>query len=413
MSAAPTPVEVIAARTDGDVTVGTLYPSFRRGVGTATFIHSDGWLADPRAFALDPALPLVSGHLPTPVGLPLFNALRDSAPDRWGRTLIARHERLAAEQEGRAPRALSEVDLLLGVRDDLRTGALRFRTDPAGPFLAPDDRGVPALVDLGALVAAVDGIESDAATIAEVRRLVHAGSSLGGARPKAHVRTGSGRLAIAKFPSRANDEWDVIAWEKVALDLAALAGVRVPPSELLHVDGRSVLVVERFDRRADGTRVGYRSGLTMLEAREGETRSYLDLAEAIEQHSPATSEDLAELWRRIVLSILIANTDDHLRNHAFLHAGGTSWRLSPAFDLNPDPSPGPRHLSTAVDEARTDASVDLALGVAPAFRLDRDAAERILGEVRGAVERWQDVARRHGLDRRERDRMAPAFGGSA
>jgi serine/threonine-protein kinase HipA len=403
------PVEVIAARDDGDATVGTLYPSQRRGVGTATFVHADTWLSDPSAYPLDPALPLVSGHIPTPVDLPLFNAMRDCAPDRWGRTLLARLERLESAEQARTPRALSEVDLLLGVRDDLRTGALRFRTGPDGPFLAPDDRGVPALVDLGAMVAAADDIESDVATIAEVRRLVRAGSSLGGARPKAHVRTADGRLAIAKFPSRANDEWDVMAWEKVALDLAALAGIDVPESELLRVDGRSVLVVERFDRRTDGARVGYRSALTMLEAREGETRSYLDLAEAIEQHSPAASEDLAELWRRIVFSVLIANTDDHLRNHAFLHAGGTAWRLSPAFDLNPDPAPGPLHLSTAIDEVRTDASVDLALAVAPAFRLERQAAEHILAEVRRAIERWPDVARRHGLDRRERDRMTPAF----
>lgn len=405
------PVEVVAARADGDVTVGTLYPSQRRGTSSATFVHAEGWLADPLAYPLDPALPLVSGHLPAPVGLPLFNALRDTAPDRWGRTLIARLERLEADQQSRTPRTLTEVDLLLGVRDDLRTGALRFRTDPDGPFLAPDDRGVPALVDLGALVAAAEDIESDAASIAEVRRLVRAGSSLGGARPKAHVRTAAGRLAIAKFPSRAHDEWDVIAWEKVALDIAALAGIDVPSSELLRVDGRSVLVVERFDRRADGTRVGYRSGLTMLEAREGETRSYLDLAEAIEQHSPQASEDLEELWRRIVLSVLIANTDDHLRNHAFLHAIGGAWRLSPAFDLNPDPSPGPRHLSTAIDEVHTEASIDLALTVTGGFRLERDAAERILVEVRRAVERWPEIARGHGLDRRERDRMAPAFGG--
>lgn len=403
------PVEVLVARGAEDVLVGTLYPSSRRGTETATFIHDPSWLADPEAFPLDPALPLVAGHLPTPVGLPLFNALRDSAPDRWGRTLIARLERLDAEQDGRTPRSLSEVDLLLGVRDDLRSGALRFRTRVDGPFLAPDDRGVPALVDLGALVAAADRIESDDAGVTEVRTLVRAGSSLGGARPKAHVRTASGRLAIAKFPSRAQDTWDVMAWEKVALDLAALAGIRVPSSELLRIDGRSVLVVERFDRDGQGMRIGLCSAMTMLEAREGDTRSYLDLAEVIEERSTAATRDLAELWRRIVFSVLIANTDDHLRNHAFLHAGGRAWRLSPAFDLNPDPAPGPRHLSTAIDGARTDASVDVALSVAAAFRLDGSASGAILAEVRSAVARWGEVARRLGLDRRERDRMRPAF----
>ncbi len=403
------PVEVHLAREDDDVLVGRLYPSTRRGTETATFVHDPDYLTDPAAYALDPALPLVAGHIPTPVGLPLFNALLDTAPDRWGRTLISRLRRLESEQRGETPRRLTEVDLILGVRDDLRTGALRFRNEPGGPFLAEDARGIPRLVDLGALVAAADRIESDDSAIAEVRALVRVGSSLGGARPKAHVKAANGRIAIAKFPSRAHDTWDVMAWEKVALELAARAGVQVPRSDLLTIDGRSVLVVERFDRTASGGRIGYRSALTMLEARDGETRSYLDLAEAIEEHSDIASQDLAELWRRIVLSIVISNTDDHLRNHAFLRTDRNSWRLSPAFDLNPDPSPGEVTLSTAIDETRTDASVDLALAVAPAFRLDTPDAERILREVTAAVADWRTVASACGLDRTACDRMRPAF----
>ncbi len=402
-------LEVVVQRDGQDLPVGILYPSARRGNETATFVHHQSYLEDPQAHPLDPAMPLVAGHLPTPLGLTLFNALRDTSPDRWGRTLVTRLHRLEAEQQGVTPRRLTEIDFLLGVRDDLRAGAIRFRGDPEGPFLADADRGVPGLLELGALVAAADTIGSEDADITEVRALVRAGSSLGGARPKAHVRLADGRLAIAKFPSRAHDTWDVMAWEKVALDVAALAGVRTPPSELHTIDGRSVLIIERFDRAGDGTRIGYRSALTMLEAREGETRSYLDIAEAIEEHSVCASEDLAELWLRIVISILLSNTDDHLRNHAFLHAGRDTWRLSPAFDLNPDPSPGPLELSTAIDETSTEASVDLALSVAPAFRLDVIGAERILATARAAVSQWADIARAHGLDRDARDRMRPAF----
>jgi serine/threonine-protein kinase HipA len=404
----PVPVEVSLAVGGHDVRVGTLYPSFRRGTEAATFVYGTDYLADPEAYALEPALPLTAGHLPTPVGLPLFNALRDAAPDRWGRTLIARLERIESEARGTTPRSLSEVDLLLGVRDDLRTGALRFRTETDGPFLAHEGRGVPALIDLPDLAAAVDRVESDEEDSTALRRLVGAGSSLGGARPKAHVVLRSGRAGIAKFPSRAHDTWNVMAWEKVALDLAAEAGVRVAPSELLRIAGRSVLVLERFDRTPDSRRIDYRSALTLLEARDGDTRSYLDIAEAIETQSPAATADLAELWRRIVFNVMISNTDDHLRNHGFLRAGG-GWRLAPAFDLNPDPGPGSKHLSTAIDDVRTDASLELTLSVAPAFRLDRSQAEVIVSEVRSAVAEWTSVAAAHGLDRREQHRMAPAF----
>ncbi len=343
----------------------------------------------------------------------MFGAFADSAPDRWGRTLVQRREAAVARAEGREPRSLGEVDYLLGVRDDLRQGALRFRRDD-GPSEATEDRGVPALTDLPELLSLAERAETDSADLPDLHRLVRVGSSLGGARPKAHVRDTDGALAIAKFPSAAHDTWNVMAWEKVALDLAARAGIIVPQSTLLNLAGRSVLVVDRFDRTRDAEggpagRIGYVSAMTMLQASDGQQGSYLELAEAIETRSSHANTDLRQLWRRIVFSILISNTDDHLRNHGFLHQDGDTWRLSPAFDLNPNPDPGPKHLSTAVDLADDTASVSLAVSVADYFRLDAEEADDVVAEVRAAVSQWARVAQQRGLSGQEITAMSWAF----
>ena len=401
-------VEVLVAFPDRNVLAGRLYPHLRRGTESASFVYADRYLADPNAFALDPALPLTAGTLQTPLGRPLFGAFTDCAPDRWGRTLIARAERARAEVAHTVPRALTEIDLVLGVRDDLRQGALRFRADQQSRFLATEESGVPALTDLPALLDIAARAESDDAGYEELRRLVRAGSSLGGARPKAHVIGPDGQLAIAKFPSVNSDTWNVMAWEKVALDLAASAGVTVETSRLLRVSGRHVLIVDRFDRRRS-IRIGYASAMTMLEAGPGDQRSYLEIAEVIEERSPAATRDLRQLWRRIAFSILISNTDDHLRNHGFVHYRAESWNLAPAFDLNPNPASGPKYLSTAIDFAETRASVEVLMSVAAYFRLDATEALSTLAEVVRAVAAWRDVAMSHGLDKRETELMAPAF----
>jgi len=237
--------------------------------------------------------------------------------------------------------------------------------------------------------------------------LLRAGSSLGGARPKAHVSHDNGRIAIAKFPSPV-DDWNVMAWEKTALDLAAAAGIGVPANQLVSIAGRDVLIVDRFDRPASGGRIGYMSAMTALEATDGDTRSYLDIAEVLEERSLNTTAELEQLWRRVALFILISNTDDHLRNHAFIHLDGEAWSLSPAFDINPNPSPGQKDLSTAInDDTRADLS-DL-LGVAGLFRLGTDRSLAVLREVHASVRQWQQVAARNGLSKSAVAKMAPAF----
>lgn len=402
----------VAVEIDGSTDhVGVLHTHRRGSTESATFSYDQRYLARSDAYAIDPELPLSTARIQSRVGQAMFGAFRDSAPDRWGRTLVRRREDRQARRDGRTPRQLGEVDYLLGARDDLRQGALRFRLgrDEEGPYLAAEADGVPALTDLPQLMDLAARAEADTADLPDLLRLVRAGSSLGGARPKAHVRRPDGTLALAKFPSGAHDTWNVMAWEKVAHDLAGSAGITVPRTTLLDLAGRSVLLVDRFDRRADGARIGYVSAMTMLEASDGDRRSYPEIAEVIETTSDTAGADLEQLWRRILFTVLISNSDDHLRNHGFLHAHHDSWRLAPAFDLNPNPDPAGRYLSTAISFGDDEASVALALEVAPYFRLDAARAAWVLREVAVAVSSWRRVARTIGLSAREIADMAPAF----
>lgn len=392
--------------------IGDLHVHRARGaVVGSTFVYDPAWVASPGAFDLDPATPRGTGPVQTPQGRALPGALADCAPDRWGRELRKREERRLAQQQERAVRSLDDLDFLVGVRDDLRQGDLRIAVD--GTF-ERDGGDIPVEAQLGELLELADRAQADEITAAELAQLVRQGSSLGGARPKAHVRDAQGRIAIAKFPSAAHDTWDVMAWEKVCLDLAEVAGIDVPARRLLNIAGRNVLVVARFDRvhRPGRTprRVGYRSAMTMCERTDGDTGSYTEIAQIIEERSDRVTEDLHQLWRRMAFSVRVTNTDDHLRNHAFLHAGADSWRLSPAFDLNPNPDAGDDpHLHTAIDEYATDAQVGLLMEVAPLFRLDADHARAVLAEVDGAVSDWRTAAWSVGLDEAAVHAMAPAF----
>jgi serine/threonine-protein kinase HipA len=403
-----TEVAVVVSISGEDVLAGRLWSHRSRGRESATFSYDESYLALGGAYELDPRLPLVSGSQQTPEGQAIFAAFTDSAPDRWGRMLIKRSERRRAAAEDRGERSIGEIDYLLGVRDDLRQGALRFRDPDEGIYLSPEDRGVPALVDLPRLLNAAERLERDEVDEPELAALLRGGSSLGGARPKAHVRDQNGRVAIAKFPSDAKDDWDVMAWESIALTLAAAARIDVPVFSLHQVAGKSVLILDRFDRDGEA-RIGYASAMTMLELTDGSQGSYLEIADVIERHSPTAERDLAELWRRIAFSILISNTDDHLRNHGFLRSTTAGWTLSPAFDLNPDPEPGPKFLATAIDFDDARASIETLMALAPDFRLDRSAALAILGQVENARAGWRRAATATPVSAAEISLMGRAF----
>lgn len=395
--------------------VGRLYVTAHRGRETATFQYDEAWIASADSFALEPALSVSRAPHYAGEDRRMFGALGDSAPDRWGQTLLRRVERRQAKTENRAPRALHEVDFLLGVTDSVRQGALRLALTDGGPFVAPErPSGVPPLVELPALLAAADRYLADQETAEDLRLLLAPGSSLGGARPKASVRDTNGTLLIAKFPKRIEDDYRVVAWEAVALQLARDAGLRTTESRLDRLADNDVLLVTRFDRRvtAHGVRrIPYLSAMSMLGAVDGERRSYVEIADALRAHGAAAAEDLAELWRRIVFSVLISNTDDHLRNHGFLYDGVAGWRLSPVFDLNPVPADvKDRVLSTAIGlDGDPTASLEIAFAVASQFGLKSADATRIAAEVGAATARWSTVAARFGMTVSEIDRMHSAF----
>ncbi len=404
----PTEVEVVASIAGEDILAGRLWSHRSRGRESATFSYEESYLVLEDAYELDPRLPLMGGPQQTARGQEIFAAFSDSAPDGWGRRLIKRGERRRTDAEGRNARSIGEIDYLLGVRDDLRQGALRFRPPDGSDYLATELAGVPDLVELPRLLNAAERLERDDVEEPELQALLRGGSSLGGARPKAHVRDQNGRVAIAKFPSESKDEWDVMAWESIALGLAAEAGIDVPAFSLHRIAGKSVLIVDRFDRAGE-LRIGYVSAMTMLEASDGDQGSYLEIADVIERQSPTAARDLSELWRRIAFMVAISNTDDHLRNHGFLHSTSAGWSLSPAFDLNPNPEPGPKYLSTAIDFDDPGASIENLMEVAPSFRLNEAEAIKILGEVEAARAGWRQAAIAVGCDAEEIARMSSAF----
>jgi len=389
--------------------VGRLWAHTRKGRESASFEYDKSWLAHPERFSLEPALALGPGPYHTAAGRALFGAIGDSAPDRWGRVLMRRAERLRAEREKRAPRAVREIDCLLLVDDEARQGALRFAEQEGGPFLAGHSQTrIPPFVELPRLLSAAEHVLSGTDSDDDLRLLLAPGSSLGGARPKASVRDRAGHLAIAKFPKE-GDPVNTVLWEALALTLAKKAGIPVPAWRLETVARQPVLVLRRFDRER-GIRVPFLSAMSMLDAKDNETRSYMEFVDVLRQHGAEAKEDMHGLWRRIVLSILISNTDDHLRNHGFLWTGPAGWRLSPAYDLNPVPADiKPRILTTSIDLEDATASLDLAFEVAAYFELEPGQARKIAAEVGQAVAKWRKEAAKLGLTAAEIDRMASAF----
>jgi len=388
--------------------VGHLWARVRKDRENATFEYDNSWLEHRERFSLEPALKLGPGPFHTPSDKPLFDAIGDSAPDRWGRVLMRRAERRRAEREGRTPRTVREIDYLLLVDDEARQGALRFAAD-GGPFLA--DQGtvkIPPLIELPRLLAAAEHVAADKDNDEDLKLLLAPGSSLGGARPKASVRDRDGHLAIAKFPNK-GDEVNTVVWEALALTLAQRAGIAVPQWRLESVADKPVLLLRRFDREGNA-RIPFLSAMSMLDARDNEARSYLEFVDALRQHGAAPKQDMATLWRRIVFSVLISNTDDHLRNHGFLWTGSAGWQMSPAYDLNPVPVDiKPRVLTTAITLDDGTASLKLAYEVAAYFELTAKDARALAREVGDAVSGWRKEAVKLGLSKAEIDRMASAF----
>ncbi|WP_016691921.1 type II toxin-antitoxin system HipA family toxin [Rhodococcus rhodochrous] len=398
-----TTVEVFIDDKGGVRPVGQAHLTRNRGQISTTFLYDPRYLSGD-GMSIDPALPLVAGSQHQSG---LVRAFADSAPDRWGRNLIEKGERARAREESRAPRRLDDLDFLLGVSDDTRQGALRFKLPGKGAFLGKPS-SVPRLVSLPELLHAADKIASDEDPTQAIKQLLDTGTTgLGGARPKASVRLEDGALAIAKFP-HGSDQWDVMAWEATTLDLMDSAGIRTPRRTLTHVGERSVLILRRFDRTDEGHRIGYISAMTALGASDGEHRDYADIAEAIRDLSRSPRADHHELFDRAVASVALGNTDDHLRNHGFLADHG-SWTISPAFDVNPTPDPW-RARSTSIMGADTQPEeAEALLALAEDCSLNAAQARAKMRRVAGALSNWRDAARNNGVHTQEITMMAESI----
>ena len=396
--------------------MGELLATPVRGQEVFSFAYASSWLTTAPAQVLDPALQLYTGPQYLAEEKSNFGLFLDSAPDRWGRLLMRRREAALARQEDRRAEPLLESDYLLGVFDGHRMGGLRFKLSPDGPFLN-DNRALaaPPWTSLRELEYASLQLERPDATedpdyLKWLLLLLAPGSSLGGARPKASVVNEQGRLWMAKFPS-GQDTHDVGAWEAVVNTLAQQAGLTVARGQAQRFGSRHhTYLSERFDRIATNERVHFASAMTLLGYQDGtdhqDGASYLELAAFLMRQGAQVEVDLTELWRRIVFNICVANTDDHLRNHGFLLTA-QGWRLSPAYDLNPVPYG--RGLTLNVSETENALDLQLALEVAPFFRLALPQAELIMAEVVAAVRGWRAVAVRYQIPREEQELMANAF----
>lgn len=410
----------IAVMLADETQVGVLRYDLQGKRENAAFEYTDGWIRATARFALDPSLPITAGpqfHPRSKDGSLFHGAIADTEPDGWGRRVIMRDHAKRRQELRRQGKEgdglpLNALDYLLAVDDGSRVGALRFR-DENGVYQRAQEEGrrtAPPLIELGNLLSATRAVEANKETAADLAYLRGRGTSLGGLRPKCTVVDGNGALSIGKFPS-ITDERAVTKGEVLALTLAKEAGINAAAARVVDSGGSPVALIRRFDRRIEGQRVMYISAATMLgvEASDPGEHSYTEIVDSIRVHGADAQADIEELWRRIAYSILITNTDDHLRNHGFLHDNRDLWRLSPAFDINPSPE-RPREMKTWISQdTGPEMSIDALMSVIAYFRISSGRAKEILGQVAHAVEHWRNKGRNIGMTDDELDSFADAF----
>jgi serine/threonine-protein kinase HipA len=397
---------------DSPTLVGVLSAHFAKGKKAFSFEYNREWLKSKSQHLLDPDLDFFSGAQ-YPTHKENFGIFLDSMPDTWGKTLMKRRAAQDARAKSEKAKTLYEIDYLLGVYDQSRMGALRFKTDLNGPFLDNDEYNpTPPWSSLGDLQEAVNQLENDNnnETIRKwIAVLIAPGSSLGGARPKANVLDNDKNLWIAKFPSK-TDTVDKAAWEYLAYTLALNAGVNMTDSKIQKISGPyHTFLTRRFDRE-NSKRIHFASAMTMTGNTEnsikGTTSSYLEIVEFIENYGVHIESNLHQLWRRIIFNIAISNTDDHLRNHGFILTD-EGWILSPAYDLNPSIQKDGLSLNIDMDDNALD--FELAKSVGSYFRLRESEMDTIIEEVSHAVKNWKTIAKKIGIKNAEIELMSGAF----
>ena len=392
--------------------IGTIYLSQIRGKEFCSFEYDHNWLQN-QNMVLDPDLQLYSGRQFITDEKIIFGVFADSCPDRWGRRLMNRREELRARERQEKPKKLLESDYLLGVYDESRMGALRFKTDLDGEFLSNDDEfATPPWTSLRELEQSSIAFEADSNPLDTkwLKQLLAPGSSLGGARPKASVLAPDGSLWIAKFPSK-HDDFNSGAWEMVVHDLAMLCKLNVPEAKAENFSKLgTTFLVKRFDR-IDDQRIHFSSAMTMLGKTDGASAadgsSYLEIASFLKANGGTPKKDLIELWKRIVFSMAVSNTDDHFRNHGFLLTNN-GWELSPLYDVNPDIYG--EYLSLNVNKNESSIDFDLALRSARYYGVNESEASAFISTIKNTVKNnWESLAKKYRISRNEIIRMAPAF----
>ena len=396
--------------------MGVLHSDRLKGKEVFSFEYIDEWLKNGPAQLLDPSLQLYTGlHYLNDVQ-DNFGIFLDSSPDRWGRILMRRREAAFARNENREEKKLFETDYLLGVYDGHRMGALRFKLEDDGPFLNDNkNMASPPWTSLRELEQISlrledDDVIDDPEYLKWLSMLIAPGASLGGARPKASIVDNDGNLWIAKFPSR-NDQGDIGGWEIVTYELAILAGINMAESKAQKFSSDYyTFLTKRFDRGNNGQRIHFASAMTILGYIDGQDHadgaSYLELVDFIQKNGANVDQDLEQLWRRIVFSICVTNTDDHLRNHGFLLTND-GWVLSPAYDINPVENGSGLKLNISDEDNSLD--LNLAMEVSEFFRLSEKRATEIIDEVLNAVANWREVAIKYKISRVEQELKALAF----
>ena len=402
-----------AAGTGEAELMGCLYSENYRAEELCSFAYDENYLLRHGGTTpLDPHLELYAGRQQLAGSAALFGLFADSCPGEWGKALLKKLETERAQREDRKPTLLHECDYLVGVCDEIRHGALRFRRQPDGKFVAPGGiLAMPPLSSLRTLEKTVNQWERNEKPLTgrEFLSLLASGGALDGNRPKVTVRSPDGSLWMAKFPS-VNDEWDVGAWEYVLNDLAHRCSLRVPEAMKFRFSAYgTTFLTRRFDREGE-KRVHFLSAATLLGLAPGSERdtklSYTDLAEIIRARGASPKEDLEELWRRMVFYIAVSNTEDSITNFGFL-LQGNGWRLAPAFGMHPNPWGRPLCLSVAGEGTAT---VAKAVECAKYFGLPQMKA---LQEANAICEivctEWRASAAKCGISPAEIDAMRPAF----
>ncbi len=396
--------------------MGTLRVEKSKGEEIFSFEYDANWLERGIVHELDPDLKLYSGPQYMDNDKSNFGLFLDSSPDRWGRMLMEKREAIQARQTSAKRKKLFESDFLLGVNDETRMGALRFQMSGAPVFLANDpEMKAPPFTSIRELEqASLKLEEEDFFNNSDAHKwlymLMAPGSSLGGARPKASVRDPDGGLWIAKFPSK-NDGKDSGAWELLVSKMAIDLGINMAQSDAkIFSQKQHTFLTKRFDRVENDQRIHFASAMTLLGYKDGyshrEGGSYLEIIELIEQYGANATEDIRELWRRIVFSVAVSNTDDHLRNHGFLLTKN-GWRLSPAYDINPNEQG--IGLSLNISEEDNSLDFDLCISVCEYFRWKEKEALQFITKAKSVIKTWKSRAKRMGISHTEQVMMEPAF----